>query len=249
MVLSRAWVVALLFGISLFTYIDRWSAAAILNDLQAPPDAAGGSGGGFGLTDTDGGLVTSVFVVTYMLLSPVFGYLGDRMPRIPLLFLGILVWSISTFLSSFSVRFWQFLFFRSLVGVGEASYAVLAPTLIADLYPAGPERTRVLGYYCTSIPLGSALGGTPFASHPLSASSSARSCSSALQNQTAAASTPSREPLPSQLPVRPRGSRQACQMMVSGKAHRAQMAAQAASTAIRTAKAAVTQPRTTKSRP
>jgi MFS family permease len=165
MVLGRGWVVALLFGISLFTYIDRWSAAAILNDLQAPPDppgfsakGGGGSGGGFGLTDTDGGLVTSVFVIAYMLLSPVFGYLGDRMPRIPLLFLGILVWSVSTFLSSFSYRFWQFLFFRSLVGVGEASYAVLAPTLIADLYPAGPERTRVLGYYCTSIPLGSALG-------------------------------------------------------------------------------------------
>jgi MFS family permease len=167
MALGRGWVVALLFGISLFTYIDRWSAAAILNDLQAPPDppdfrakggSGGGSGGGFGLTDTDGGLVTSVFVIAYMLLSPVFGYLGDRMPRIPLLFMGILVWSVSTFLSSFSYRFWQFLFFRSLVGVGEASYAVLAPTLIADLYPAGPERTRVLGYYCTSIPLGSALG-------------------------------------------------------------------------------------------
>lgn len=159
MVLSRGPVVGLLFCISLLTYIDRWSAAAILNDLQAPTITSNGRvSGGFGLTDTQGGLVTSVFIVAYMILSPVFGYYGDRMPRIPLLFLGIAVWSVATFASSFAHYYWQFLVFRALVGAGEASYAVLAPTLIADLYPAGPERTRVLGYYCASIPLGSALG-------------------------------------------------------------------------------------------
>lgn len=92
-----------------------------------------------------------------MLLSPVFGYFGDRVPRIPLIFWGIIGWSTSGLLSSFSTRYWQFLFFRALVGVGEASYAVLAPTIIADLY-SGVERTRVLGWYTSSIPLGSALG-------------------------------------------------------------------------------------------
>lgn len=149
---SKSQVVALLFTISLFNYIDRWSVAAIINDLQAPPRK-----GGFGLTDLEGGLVTSVFIVTYMILSPIFGYFGDRVPRIPLLFCGIIGWSAAGLFASFSKFYWQFLIFRALVGVGEASYAVLAPTIIADLY-TGVERTRVLGLYTASVPLGSALG-------------------------------------------------------------------------------------------
>lgn len=92
-----------------------------------------------------------------MSLSPVFGYFGDRVPRIPLIVGGICGWSFAGLCASFSVRYWQFLTFRALVGVGEASYAVLAPTIIADLY-AGTDRTRVLGWYTASIPLGSALG-------------------------------------------------------------------------------------------
>lgn len=126
--------------------------AAVLNDLQAPVED-----GGFNLTDTEGGLVTSVFIVTYMTLSPVFGYFGDRAPRLPLIFAGICGWSVSGLLASFATQYWQFLTFRALVGVGEASYAVLAPTIIADLY-SGTDRTRVLGWYTASIPLGSALG-------------------------------------------------------------------------------------------
>lgn len=131
---------------------DRWSVAGILNDLQAPPRR-----GGFGLSDTEGGLVTSVFIVTYMTLSPVFGYFGDRAPRVPLLFAGIVAWSLAGLLASFARFYWQFLAFRALVGVGEASYAVLAPTIIADLY-SGSERTRILGLYSASVPLGSAMG-------------------------------------------------------------------------------------------
>lgn len=149
---SKGQVVALLFAISLFNYIDRWSVAAIINDLQAPPRK-----GGFGLSDLEGGLVTSVFILTYMILSPVFGYFGDRVPRIPLVFCGIVGWSVAGLFSSFSKFYWQFLVFRALVGVGEASYAVLAPTIIADLY-SGTERTRVLGVYTASIPIGSAMG-------------------------------------------------------------------------------------------
>ena len=92
-----------------------------------------------------------------MTLSPIFGYFGDRISRIPLLFCGIIGWSIAGLFASFAKHYWQFLIFRGIVGIGEASYSVLAPTIIADLY-AGAERTRVLGLYSSSIPLGSALG-------------------------------------------------------------------------------------------
>lgn len=93
--LSRSAALVLLFAVSLMNYCDRWSVAAVLSDLQAPPAADGSLSGGFGLSDTSAGLVSSAFVVTYMTLSPIFGFLGDRFARIPLMFLGTVLYSAS----------------------------------------------------------------------------------------------------------------------------------------------------------
>ena len=46
-----------------------------------------------------------------------------------------------------------FLFMRALVGVGEASYSTIAPTIIADLY-VGPRRTTALTAFYFAIPVG-----------------------------------------------------------------------------------------------
>ena len=46
---------------------------------------------------------------------------------------------------------------RALVGIGEASYATIAPTIIADLFPA-EKRLRMLSIFYMAMPLGSALG-------------------------------------------------------------------------------------------
>jgi len=42
---------------------------------------------------------------------------------------------------------------RCLVGVGEASYSCVAPTIIADMYK-GDMRTRMLALFNIAIPLG-----------------------------------------------------------------------------------------------
>jgi MFS family permease len=107
--LARHAALALLFAISLCQYVDRWSVAAVLNELQAPPATDGSLDGGFGLSDTAAGLVSSVFVVAYMVLSPVFGYFGDRRPRIPLIFFGSVLYAASgtpqrIVVRSFSIR-------------------------------------------------------------------------------------------------------------------------------------------------
>lgn len=44
-----------------------------------------------------------------------------------------------------------------LVGIGEASYATIAPTIIADLFPV-EKRLRVLSVFYLAMPFGSALG-------------------------------------------------------------------------------------------
>src|SRR5208283_1155373 len=42
-------------------------------------------------------------------------------------------------------------------GIGEATYATLAPTLIADLFPR-EKRSRALAIFYMAIPVGAALG-------------------------------------------------------------------------------------------
>src|SRR6185369_10466696 len=44
-----------------------------------------------------------------------------------------------------------------IIGAGEASYAVVTPSLLSDCYPA-ERRARVLGIFYAAIPVGSALG-------------------------------------------------------------------------------------------
>jgi MFS family permease len=71
--------------------------------------------------------------------------------------LGVIVWSLATFGSGLAWGFGALLMARCLVGVGEASYAVVTPSLISDLYP--PERRgRAMATFYAAIPLGSALG-------------------------------------------------------------------------------------------
>eukprot|EP00183_Erythrolobus_madagascarensis_P003117 CAMPEP_0185852780 /NCGR_PEP_ID=MMETSP1354-20130828/16229_1 /TAXON_ID=708628 /ORGANISM="Erythrolobus madagascarensis, Strain CCMP3276" /LENGTH=587 /DNA_ID=CAMNT_0028554125 /DNA_START=20 /DNA_END=1783 /DNA_ORIENTATION=- len=144
--------VLVLFGINLLNYIDRWTVAGVLSDMQMQP-----SRGGFGISDAEGGLLTSVFILTYMIFSPIFGYFGDRMNRNAIIFVGVTAWSSAVFVGSFASSFAQLLACRAMVGVGEASYANVAPTLIADMYPVD-ERTRILSFYFVAVPLGSALG-------------------------------------------------------------------------------------------
>lgn len=50
-------------------------------------------------------------------------------------------------------HFWILLLTRGLVGVGEASYSTIAPTIIADLYVQG-KRTNMLSIFYFAIPVG-----------------------------------------------------------------------------------------------
>ncbi|NXE68086.1 SPNS2 protein, partial [Calcarius ornatus] len=53
--------------------------------------------------------------------------------------------------------FWLFVLSRGLVGIGEASYSTIAPTIIGDLFTKN-TRTLMLSVFYFAIPLGSGLG-------------------------------------------------------------------------------------------
>uniref|UniRef100_A0AAX7VI94 Protein spinster homolog 1 n=1 Tax=Astatotilapia calliptera TaxID=8154 RepID=A0AAX7VI94_ASTCA len=99
------------------------------------------------------------FICSYMFLAPVFGYLGDRYNRKYIMSGGITFWSLVTLASSYTPKehFWALLLTRGLVGVGEASYSTIAPTIIADLYVKS-KRTNMLSIFYFAIPVGSGLG-------------------------------------------------------------------------------------------
>lgn len=72
---------------------------------------------------------------------------------------GITLWSLLTLSGSFIGKdhFWAFILIRAAVGIGEASYSTIAPTIIADLF-AKDLRTRMLMVFYFAIPVGSGLG-------------------------------------------------------------------------------------------
>uniref|UniRef100_A0A669EG74 Protein spinster homolog 1 n=1 Tax=Oreochromis niloticus TaxID=8128 RepID=A0A669EG74_ORENI len=142
-------IVFVLCYINLLNYMDRFTVAGVLPDIEHY----------FGINDTESGLLQTVFICSYMFLAPVFGYLGDRYNRKYIMSGGITFWSLVTLASSYTPKehFWALLLTRGLVGVGEASYSTIAPTIIADLYVKG-KRTNMLSIFYFAIPVGSGLG-------------------------------------------------------------------------------------------
>src|SRR4051812_35206637 len=85
---------ALLLTINLFNYIDRQVLSAVLPRLQLDGTIIrpGDPNGQFKL-----GLLTSAFMATYMLLSPVFGWMDGRgYRRWVILGVGVTGWSIAS---------------------------------------------------------------------------------------------------------------------------------------------------------
>ncbi len=140
-------ILALLTGLNLLNYLDRLVVSAVLPKVQEE----------LGLSNFQGGLLATVFLVGYFLTSPIFGSLGDRLPRKGLIAAGVIVWSAATIGSGLAVGLGSLILARVLVGVGEASYATLAPTIIDDVTP--PHRKgRALAIFYSATPIGGALG-------------------------------------------------------------------------------------------
>lgn len=145
--LSPAWLLSILTGLNLFNYLDRYVMSAVLTPLQKD----------FAISDGALGRLNTIFMIGYFVTSPFFGYLGDRLPRKWLIALGILIWSIGTVLTGLAGSFTMLLCYRVLVGVGEASYATISPSLISDTFPPKRRNTALTIFY-VAIPVGAALG-------------------------------------------------------------------------------------------
>ena len=123
---------AILAFVNLFNYLDRFVVSALFESLKHSELA---------LSDFKLGFLMTSFLIVYMLTAPVFGVLGDRRSRPRLIAFGVACWSVATTLSGFAGSYLALLAARATVGIGEAAYGTIAPSLLADYFPA-PERGR-----------------------------------------------------------------------------------------------------------
>lgn len=145
----RAWlIVALLWIVGALNYLDRTMITTMRGSLvEAIP-----------MTDTQFGLLTSVFLWVYGGLSPFSGFLADRFDRGRVIVVSLLVWSLVTGLTAHAKTFEQLFIARALMGISEAAYIPAALALIAD-YHRGSTRSLATGVHMTGINIGASLGG------------------------------------------------------------------------------------------
>ena len=137
----------LLIGLNLFNFIDRYILPGEVSLIKVE----------FHATDQQMGALTTAMFVVCMLVAPLTGWLGDHFRRKPLIIAGALLWSLATLSTAWVHDYWTLYIRHALVGVGEATFTIYAPAVLADFYPER-DRNRILTIFYLAIPVGAALG-------------------------------------------------------------------------------------------
>jgi len=141
---ANAWrVLFLLFLANLFNFFDRTIPAIITEPIRLE----------WNLNDFQLGLIGTAFTIIYAIAGVPLGRIADSGSRRKIMGWGLTVWSGLTAVNGLAWNFWSFLLIRMGIGVGEASYAPAANSLIGDLFPAH-KRARAMGIFMLGLPLG-----------------------------------------------------------------------------------------------
>ncbi len=145
---AYAWyMVILLLIIYTFSFIDRQILGLLGPAIKAD----------FHISDTEFGLLTGFgFALFYTLFGLLCARIADSKSRRLLIAAGLFLWSLMTAASSLARNYLTLFFLRMGVGVGEATLAPAANSLIADSFPKRRLATA-LSVYSMGIPVGSAL--------------------------------------------------------------------------------------------
>lgn len=138
-----AFTLALLFGLNFMNFYDRQVVGAIGERLKNDWQLSDGQLGG----------LTTAFILLYALVGIPLGRLADRGRRPVILGAGAILWSAFTALSGLASGFASLFIFRMGVGVGEASCAPAANSLLGDLFPKH-QRSRAISIFMLGLPLG-----------------------------------------------------------------------------------------------
>ena len=144
-----AWgLVALLWIVAFLNYFDRIMITSMRDPIVKE----------FALSDAQFGLLTSVFLWSYGILSPFGGFLADKYSRKKVIIFSVSVWSAVTLWTGFTSSFEEMLVSRFFMGLSEACYIPAALALITD-YHKGKTRSLATGLHMSGLYAGLALGG------------------------------------------------------------------------------------------
>ena len=135
-----------LFAINTMNFFDRQILGAVGEPVRKE----------FGLSDASLGLLGTAFTLLYAFVGVPLGSLSDKIGRKGILSVGVFVWSVLTAASGVAQNYWQIFVLRLGVGVGEASCAPAATSLIGDLFPAN-WRAKAMSLFMLGLPVGVAL--------------------------------------------------------------------------------------------
>jgi MFS family permease len=140
---AATYALTVLFAINLMNFFDRQILGAVGEQIRRE----------WSLGDTALGALGTAFTLLYAFVGVPFGRLADRTTRKYILAAGVFVWSLLTAASGLARNFWELFAVRLGVGVGEASCAPAALSLIGDLYRT-EHRGRATATFMMGLPLG-----------------------------------------------------------------------------------------------
>lgn len=141
-------LVAMLWVVACLNYFDR----IVLTSMRDPIVAE------FSMTDAQFGLLTSVFLWSYGLLSPFGGFFADKYSRKTVIVFSVGVWSAVTLWTGMVNSYEEMLVTRILMGLSEACYIPAALALITD-YHKDKSRSLATGLHMSGLYAGLAFGG------------------------------------------------------------------------------------------
>jgi MFS family permease len=143
------YVFILLFLLYLFDYADRMVVTSMFTSIQKD----------WFITDTQCGWLVSVIYLAIGILTFPVSIIVDRWSRTKTIGLMAIVWSFATAVCAFTGNYVQLFMARIFIGFGEAGYAPGGSAMISGMYPM-EKRSKMMGLWNASIPLGSAIGVT-----------------------------------------------------------------------------------------
>ena len=144
---QAAWyALAVLFVINALNFFDRQIIGAVGEPIRKE----------FELNDSALGALNTAFTLLYAFVGLPLGRLADKYSRKKILAVGVFVWSLMTAASGLARNFWQIFAMRLGVGIGEATCAPAASSLIGDYFPSD-KRAKAMSIFMLGLPVGLAL--------------------------------------------------------------------------------------------
>lgn len=141
------WILILCSLLYMINYMDRNVLTVVLQPIKLE----------MGLTDSELGILQTIFILSIALFSFPIAFMVDRWSRRKSIGLMAIVWSGFTAVTGLARSFTGLIIPRALVGVGEAGFSAGGTAMITAAYPK-EKHGWALGFFNLAIPLGVAVG-------------------------------------------------------------------------------------------